>query len=321
MKGTFSLAATALAVVVTTAMPAAAQDYPTATVRIVVPFPPGGSTDIVGRLLANHLGEAWKQTVVVENRPGGNGMLGPTFVARSKPDGYTLLLAAPSIATAVTSMKDMPINPEKDLDGVSQLISTDYAVAVNSKQPMKTLKELIDAAKANPGKLNYGFFAVGSRLTTEYFSTLAGIKMNAVGYKGENPMVTALASGEVQVGLSTIAAMREFANRGEVRILAITGAKRSPVFPDVPTAAEAGLPAFDSSVWFGMFAPAGTPAAIKNKVSQEIGRFVQQPEVIAKMESFGLTPKASTPEQMSRHLSQDIKRAVDTAKLAGIEPQ
>ncbi len=320
MKGSIKLAIAAAAAIVTVA-PVMAQDYPTAAVRIVVPFPPGGSTDIVGRLLASHLGDAWKQTVVVENRPGGNGMLGPTFVARSKPDGYTFLLAAPSIATAVTSMKDMPINPEKDLEGVSQLISTDYAMAVNAKQPMKTLKEVIDFAKANPGKLNYGYFAVGSRLTTEYFSTLAGIKMNPVGYKGENPMVTALASGEVEVGLSTIAAMREFANRGEVRILAITGEKRSPVFPDVPTAAEAGLPAFDSSVWFGIFAPAGTPAAIKNKVSQEIARFTQKPDVIAKMESFGLTPKASTPEQMSRHLSTDIKRAVETAKLAGIEPQ
>lgn len=321
MKANLGAIAIAAMTLASLAAPVAAQDYPTATVRIVVPFPPGGSTDIVGRLLANHLGSQWKQTVVVENRPGGNGMLGPTYVARSKPDGYTILLAAPSIATAVTSMKDMPINPEKDLEGVSQLIATAYAVAVNSKQPFKSLKELIDYARANKDKLNYGYFSVGSRLTTEFFSTLADIQMAPVGYKGEALMSTALAAGEVQVALATIAAMREFVNRGEIRILAITGDTRSKVFPDIPTAKEAGLPAFDTTVWFGLFAPAGTPAPIKNKISEEVRRFTLLPEVIAKMEGFGLTPRASTPEEMSRHLSQDIKRAIETAKRAGIEPQ
>ena len=298
-----------------------AQDYPSAPVKIVIPFPPGGSTDLVGRLLAVYLNNQWKQTVIVENRPGGNGMLGPTFVARSKPDGYTILLAAPSIATAVTSMKDMPINPEKELDGVSQLIHTEYVVAVNSKLPVKTLQELIAYAKANPGKLNYGSFAVGSQLTTEFFKSIAGIDMAHVGYKGEALMVQAVAQGEVQVGLATTVTLKEPAARGEVRILAVTGDTRSKVFPNVPTAEEAGLPGFDTTVWFGLFAPAGTSMDIKRKIAAEVAGFVKQQEVISKMEAFGLTPRASTPEAMSRHLSQDIKRALEVAKKAGIEPQ
>jgi len=257
----------------------------------------------------------------VENRPGGNGMLGPTYVARSKPDGYTLLLSAPSIATAVTSMKDMPINPEKDLDGVSQLIHTEYVIAVNSKLPVKTLRELIDYAKANKGKLNYGYFAVGSRLTSEYFNTLAGIEISSVGYKGEALMVAAAAAGEVEVAIATTVTLREPAARGEVRVLAVSGDTRSKVFPDVPTAGEAGLKGFDVSVWFGLLAPAGTPAAIKNRISAEVAEFTKLPDVIAKMESFGLTPRASTPEAMSRLLTEDIKRAVAVAKKAGIEPQ
>lgn len=303
------------------AAPAAAQDYPTASVRLVIPFPPGGSTDLVGRLLAAYLGEQWKQTIVVDNRPGGNGMLGPTFVARAKPDGYTILLAAPSIATAVTTMKDMPIDPEKELEGVSQLIHTEYVLAVNSKLPVKSLAELVAYAKANPGKLNYGSFAVGSRLTSEFFKTLAAIDLVHVGYKGEALMVQAIAANEVQLGLATTVTMREPAARGEIRVLAVTGDTRSKVFPDVPTAAEAGMPAFDTSVWFGLFAPAGTPSAIKTRIAAEVAKFVKQPDVIAKMEAAGLTPRASTPEAMSRHLSVDIKRAIETAKRAGIEPQ
>ncbi len=315
------LAAALTVVAAVSAAPANAQDYPSSSIRLVIPFPPGGSTDLVGRLLAAYLGDQWKQTVIVDNKPGGNGMLGPTFAARSKPDGYTILLAAPSIATAVTSMKDMPIDPEKELEGVSQLIHTEYVVAVNSKLPVKSLKELITYAKANPGKLNYGSFAVGSRLTSEYFNSIAGVDITHVGYKGEALMVAAVASGEVQLGLATTVTLKEPAARGEVRILAVTGDTRSKVFPDVPTAEEAGLPAFDTTVWFGLFAPAGTPPAIKNKIAAEVAKFVKQPDVIAKMEGAGLTPRASTPEAMSRYLSQDIKRAVETAKRAGIEPQ
>lgn len=321
IKGIAAGVAACAMAAVAIASPALAQEYPATTVKIVVPFPPAGSTDLVGRLLAAYLQSEWKQTVVVENRPGGNGLLGPTFVAKSKPDGYTILLAAPSLATAVTSMKDMPIDPKKDLEGVSQLIHTEYVVSVNAKQPFKTLKDLVDYAKANPNKLNYGYFAVGSRLTSEFFASLADIRMSSVGYKGEALMVGAVASGEVEVGLATSVTLREPAARGEVRVLAVTGDKRSKVFPNAPTAAESGMPEFDTSVWFGLFAPAGTPMPIKQKISAEVAKFVQQPDVIAKMEGFGLAPRASTPEAMSKLLATDIERAIATAKRAGIVPQ
>ncbi len=313
--------AAAAAAALSLSFAAGAQDYPSNVIRIVVPFPPAGSTDLVGRLLATHLGNVWNQTVVVDNRPGGNGMLGPTYVARSKPDGYTLLLAAPSLATSVASMKVMPIDPEKDLVGVSQLIRTEYVVAVNAKLPVKNVQDFIAYAKANSGKLNYGYFGVGSRLTAEYFNLLTGIKTLPVGYKGEALMVQAVAAGEVQIGIATAVPMRERVGRGELRVLMVTGESRSKVFPDAPTAAEAGVPKFDHNVWFGLFAPAGTSRQIRDKIAAEVAKFVKDPEVIARMNAFGLTPYSSSPDEMSAHVSKEMKRALEMAKRVGLEPQ
>ncbi len=300
---------------------ASAAEWPANTVKIVVPFPPGGSTDLVGRLLATYLNSKWKQTVIVENKPGGNGMLGPTAVAKSKPDGYTFLLAAPTIATAPATVKNMPITPMKDLEGVSQLIETDYIIAINSSIPAKTLKEFIALAKANPGKYNYGSYATGARLSTEYFKSLSGTDLTYVGYKGEALAIQALIANEVQVVIATSVTLKEPVLKGQVRALAISGPKRSSGLPNVPTTKEAGLPEFDQMVWFGMFAPAGTPADIKNKMSAAIAEFSKLPDTIAKLGAVGLTPKASTPKELSDYLAKETGIAVKTAKQAGIEPQ
>lgn len=301
------------------ALPAQAQSWPNQTVRIVIPFPPGGSTDLVSRMMAAHFQTAWKQSVIVENKPGGNGMLGPTYVVKSKPDGYTILLAAPSLATAPATMKVMPIDPQKDLDAISQAVESPYVVSVNTKVPVKTLQKLIDYAKKNPDKLNYGSFAVGSRLTTERFARIAGVKMNHVGYRGEALMMAATASGEVDVGLATPVTMMEYHSRGSIRILAVTSDQRLPALKDVPTTKEAGLGEFDTTVWFGLFAPAGTPIEIRRKIAAEVGVWAKTADAIKKLEGVGFRPKASTPEALAKHLQAETQRSLEIGKAIGIE--
>ena len=212
-----------------------AADYPAGRVTLVVPFPAGGSTDLVARLLAQHLSMVWKQAVIVDNKPGGNAMLGPTFVAKSAPDGYTLLISAPTIATAPATMKVMPIDPLKELSAISQLVEMPNVVTINSMLPFKTLRELIDYAKLNPDKLNSGTFAPGSVLTSSRFNAAAGVKMPTVGYRGEALMMAATAAGEVQVGISTPVTALENLARGQVRALAVTSDTRMAIFKDVPT--------------------------------------------------------------------------------------
>lgn len=300
---------------------AVAADYPASAVRLVIPFPPGGSTDLVGRLLAAHFGAAWKQTVIVENKPGGNGMLAPTYVSKAQPDGYTLLLASPSVATAPATMKIVPIDAQKDLSPISQLVESPNVVFVNSKMPVKTLQELIDYAKANPGKLNSGTYAMGSRLTSGRFNVIANVNMPNVGYRGEALMIAAVAAGEAEVGIATPVTMAEFIARGQIRLLAVSSAKRLSAFPDVPTAAEAGLPAFDLSAWFGLFAPPQTPLAIRSFIAKEVAVFAQQKHVIDTLATAGFSPKASSPDELASFLASETKIAIETAKAIGLEKQ
>jgi tripartite-type tricarboxylate transporter receptor subunit TctC len=301
--------------------PVAAQEYPSRNVTLVIPFPPGGSTDLVGRLLAQSLSEAWKHSVVVENRPGGNGMLGPTYVAKSKPDGHTLLFAAPSIANAKATMKSPPIDPIKDLSPVSQLTEVPYIISVNSKLPVSNLNELIALAKKDPGKLNAGWFAVGSRMTSEFFSDVAGITMTSIGYRGEALMLAALGTGEVQVGISTPVNVSELLSRGEIKALAVTSAERMEAFPDVPTTREAGLPEFAPLVWFGLFAPAGTPDEIRQYISAQVAKFAVDPKISAKLKAAGFTAKSSTPEELGRHLAQETDRVTKIGERIKFEKQ
>ena len=298
-----------------------AADYPAGRVTLVVPFPAGGSTDLVARLLAQHLSMVWKQAVIVDNKPGGNAMLGPTFVAKSAPDGYTLLISAPTIATAPATMKVMPIDPLKELSPISQLVEMPNVVTINGTLPFKTLRELIDYAKLNPDKLNSGTFAPGSVLTSSRFNAAAGVKMPTVGYRGEALMMAATAAGEVQVGISTPVTALENLARGQVRALAVTSDTRMAIFKDVPTSAEAGLPEFNPTAWFALLAPAGTALELRRFISTEVGVFVKKPEVVAKLQGAGLVPKASTPEAFGAFLERETKSAIDTAEAVGLEKQ
>lgn len=295
--------------------------YPSGQVRIIVPLPPGGSTDFVARLLAGHLATAWKQSVIVENRVGGNAMLGPTYVAKSAPDGHTLLLGPPTVATAPATMKVLPIEPVKDLAAISQLVEMPNVITVNAKLPVNTLKELLAYAKANPGKLNSGTFAMGSQLTSGRFNATAGLNMRLVGYRGEALMMQATAGGEVEVGIATPITIAEHLSKGQIKALAVTSEQRLPALKDVPTTREAGMPEFTTTAWFGLFAPAGTPMELRRFISAEVAIFAKSPDAVAKLTAVGLLPKASTPEAMQAFFEQETKSAIETGAAIGLEKQ
>jgi tripartite-type tricarboxylate transporter receptor subunit TctC len=300
---------------------APAADFPTRQVRVIVPFPPGGPTDTVALILADHFSAVLKQPVIVENRPGGNSVIGTAAVAHSAPDGYTLMLASPSLSTFKVLFKQPSVDVEKDLAPISQLTSFPFVLAVNANLPVDSLSEFIAHAKKNPGKLNYGAFAAGQMLPSELFKKVAGIDLFRVPYQGEALAMTALARGDVQVVLTTIMTAKPMVDAGRVKGLAVTAAERSPTLPEVPTMAEAGLPEFDASNWFGLVAPANTPLEIQRKVADEIAVFVKKPDVIGRYATLGLTPRSSTPEEFARFISSEIKRWSEVAQFAAIEPQ
>ncbi len=311
----------ALGVIALFTCPAGAAEYPAGPVRIIVPLPPGGSSDLTARLLATYLGNQWKQTVIVENRAGANGLIGMTAVARAKNDGYTLLFGVPSVTTVRALIKDATIDPVKDLEGVSQVVESVFVVAVNGQLPVKNAAEFNAYVKANAGKLNFGTYAAGNRLIAEFYNQLSQLKMTHVSYKGESFAVAALAAGEVHMVVGTAVTMKEKAAQGAIKIIAVSGDARIPSMPDVPTAQEQGIKGFDPALWFGVHAPAGTSADIKRQIAAEIAQFVRRPDVIEKLDGFGLTGKASSPDEFQKFLVKDAQIWVDVAKFAGIEPQ
>lgn len=300
---------------------AEAADYPTASIKVIVPFPPGGSSDLTARLLAMHLGERFKQTVVIENRPGGEGMIGPTLAARAKPDGYTLLLGAPTLVTARATMKSLAIQPIGDLEGVSQLIESPNVVVINARLPATDLRGFIDYTKANPGKTFYGTYSPTGQLTYHLLRMRTGIDLTQVAFKGEALTVSAIVANEVQAGFVTTVTAVPRVKEGTVKALAVTANRRLPSLPDAPSAEEAGVPGFHVATWFGILAPRGTPLQIKTKLADEIAVFAKRPDTIEKLRVVGFEPKASTPDEFDRFLAASEKQWLGVAKAAGITPQ
>lgn len=310
-----------LLVAATFSMSSTAAEYPSTIIKMIVPFPPGGSADLVARTYTRHLSERLKQTIVIENRPGGDGMIGPTAVARSRADGYTLLLGAPTLATARATMKNLPIDPTKDLDAVSQVVESPYVVTVNASLPVKDLKSFVDYSKANVGKLNYGSWSTGGQLMYGFFRQLTGADLTHVGYKGEAITVNAVAANEVQAAFATSVNVVAGVAAGTLRALAVTGSSRISSLPDTPTTAEAGVKEFVATVWFGVFAPAGTPNNIKTKLSAEIVQIAKLDDVIDRLKAVGFTPKTSTPDDFTKFVSSEEKRWLEIAATVGITPQ
>ena len=287
-----------------------AQGYPNKPVKIIVPFPPGGATDIVTRVAAQKLSEVWGQSVIVENHGGAGGNIGAEAAAKSAPDGYTLFMTSGSIVTANQFIyKKMPFDPAKDLIPITNVASGPQVIVVNPAFPAKTLKEFIDLARAKPGTLNYGHAGIGSQthLAAENFLYTANLDVTSVPYKGEGPAATDLVSNQINMVTSNIAAVIGFVNQGKLRALAVTGKQRSPQLPDVPTVGET-LPGFENIGWFGLMAPAGTPKEIIDKIYRDSAKFLDSTELRARLYVLGMVPVGNAPADFGKAIQDETAR-------------
>jgi len=318
-----ALAAGLMALVLCAA--AAAQQYPTKPIRVLVPYSPGGAVDTSTRILTNKLIERLGWVVVVDNRPGGNGFIAVGIAAKANADGYTLLSAhTGEFAVSPFVFKGVPFDLDRDFTAVTMLSDAPMAIVVNSKSPIRSLKDLVAMAKAKPGQVTYGSPGMGSvnQLSTEWLAVAAGIKLLHVPYKGGAPAVAAVASNEVMLTIAAIPGVTPHLQAGRVRVLGITTAKRSPQAPDLPTAQEGGIPALDASIWVGLFAPKGTPKAIINRIYKESVEVLKLPDVkaryasVAAAETIGMPPAA-----FHARVKQDAERYGKIVKTVGIQPQ
>lgn len=291
---------------------AQAQDWPTAhAIRFIVPYPPGGASDVTARLIGTELGESLKTPVVVENRPGANGIIALDTTARAAPDGYTILMAnlGPNAINAVV-YKKLPYDAIKSFAPVTLTTMVPQVLVVSPKLPVKSVKELIAYVKENPGKVTFASAGVGSsnHLSGELFNSMAGIKMLHVPYKGDAPSVVDVMAGVVDVALPTVIAAMPSIQSGGLRAIAVTSSKRVPSLPDLPTIAEAGLPGFDAVSWGGVMAPAGTSPAIVKRLNDEINAVLKRPDVVEKLASFGVQIVGSTPQEFGAYLEAEIAK-------------
>ena len=297
----------------------AGADYPKGVVRIILPQPAGGGTDTVARTVAQKLTEAWGQQVIVDNRPGANGIIGAEAVAKSKPDGYTYLYGFTSMLTINPSVyKSLPYDTLRDFAPVTQTVMNQMALVVNPYLPVRTVKELAALARSRPGELLYGSFGVGNQthLTTELFRLEAKLKMLHVPYKGETPSITELVGGQVALMFSPSAGVTPFVKSGRLRLLAIAGEKRSPAFPDTPTMVESGFPGVISTGWGALLAPAGTPQDIIQKTQGDVARGISQPDVRERLAALGADPVGSTPEQLGAWIKSELAKWTRVVKGA-----
>lgn len=301
----------AAAALFTLAGPAAAQDaWPNKPVRMIVPFAPGGSTDVIGRMLGQKLSAMWGQPVVVENRAGAGGNVGADVVAKSPGDGYTLLMASGSVTINPSLYKKMPFDTLKDLMPITNVTQGPMMVVVQDASPYRTLKDLIGAAKAKPGSINFASAGVGSQvhLAGENFADAAGVDIQHVPYKGESLGYNDLIAGQVQMMVGNYAAASALIGPNRLRALAITAKQRLPQMPDLPTAHEAGLPGFENIGWFGLFAPAGTPAAVIQKVQRDTATAMAETQIKARLYVQGLSPVVNSTADFKRQVEQELGR-------------
>lgn len=314
MNGLHRRVAVCITVIGTLAWPllatAQTSNYPDRPIKLIVPYPPGGSTDPAARLLAAEVGPRLGQTIVVENRPGAAGAIGTEAVARAAADGYTLLFHTSVISTDPTLKKSAPYDIKRDLTPVTLAVTGPYLMVVNPTLPVRNVAELIAYAKANPGKLNYGSAGQGSsgHLIGELFKKAAGIEMVHVAYKGGGPSITGLVGNEVQLVFDTFGGSRTLAESGKLRAIAVTSPGRSPLMPEVPTVSESGLKDFSAVYWLGLFAPSKTPPAIIEKLYQSFKVSLESPQVKSRMLEQGNVSQALSPQEFATTLDTDIQR-------------
>jgi tripartite-type tricarboxylate transporter receptor subunit TctC len=296
-----------------------AQNYPAKTVRVVIPWPPGGSNDIVGRLVAQKLSENLKQQFIVDNRGGAAGTIGADLVAKSPPDGYTIMIHSATHIANPHMYKKLPYDTLKDFAGISTLARQVGMLVVHPALPVKNLKEFMALARARPGELVYASSGNGSyvHLAMALVASMGHLKMTHVPYKGGGPAVISIVSGETQAMLATIGSMMAPLKSGKLRPIGVSSEDRVRQFPDVPTIAEAGLPGYEFTAWIGAFAPAGTPSAIVNKLNAEIRKVLADPTVAGKLAAQTLDPMPMTPEQFTQRLKSDYDKYGRLIKEAG----
>ena len=289
----------------------AADDYPSKPTRIVVPYPPGGFNDTLARTVGDRLSKTWKQSVVVDNRPGGNTLLGNGIVAKSAPDGYTILVT-PLPFSALPSLygAKLPYDALKDFTPLVWAGSTQNALVVRNDLGINNVRELIAYARQNPGKLNFGSTGSGSsnHLSMELFMSMTGVKLTHVPYKGSAPAVLAMLSGEIDVLFDNVPNVVQQIKAGKLKPLAVTGATRTVLLPETPTVMEAGVPGYEVTVWFGMQMPAGTPKPVVDRANQDIVRILRDPEVVKLFRDQGVEVVASSPEAFSELVQREVRK-------------
>ncbi len=303
---------------------AQAQSYPTGNVRLIVPFPPGGATDVLGRVVAHDLQELWKQNVIPEYKPGASGLLGTRQVITSPPDGYTLLLASTGAILSVAAAAgadSATYDVTRELAPISLVAAPAYILVVHPSVPVKSAAELIAYAKKNPGKLTFGSSGAGtaSHLSGALFGQMAGIELLHVPYRGTGPAVNDLLGGQINMLFSPPQVVAQHVATGKLRMIGTTGTERSALFPDYPTIADTGLPNYQSLGWFGLFAPAKTPREIVAKISADIGKTLKQPDSVKRLATAGAEPAPNSPEEFTAFVNKDIAKWLDLAKRAGIK--
>ena len=309
-----------LAVTASIVAPAAAQNYPVKTVRLIAPFAPGGATDVLARLTAQKLGERWGQSVIVDNRAGAGGNIGAEAAVRSAPDGYTLLVAGAPHAINMTLYRNLTYDLARDLVAINRIAGYPSAIVVHPSVPAKSVKELVALARARPGDLNFGSPGPGSpnRLAVELFMIMANVKMTHIPYKGgSGQMVTDLVAGHVQLASIGLPPSMEYVKAGRLRAIAVTSTKRSPLLPDVPTVSEAGLPGFDVTSWYGIFAPAALPGNLVARVNGDVSAILQAPDLRERLQRMDAEPSPLSPEDFARFVREEIAKWAKVVKASG----
>jgi tripartite-type tricarboxylate transporter receptor subunit TctC len=305
------------------ALPAWAQNvpYPSRPIRLVVGFAPGGSTDLVARLVATKLGERVGQQVVVDNRPGASGIIAADLVVKSQPDGYTLLVAGSSISTVGSLYKGKVFDVERDLAPVAMVATTPYLMVAHPSAGVKTLQEYVAYAKARPGKVSWGASAPGSvqHLSGELLKRLVGIDMVYIPYKGTGPMMPDFLGGRLQIVFDNVLVLTQHIKTGAAVGLAVTTAKRTPLLPDVPTIAESGFPGFDTSGWFSMYAAFRTPSVIIDKLNREILAMLGTADMRERLLAFGAIPLPGTPDDLRKQLAREVPAWRKVIREAGLK--
>jgi tripartite-type tricarboxylate transporter receptor subunit TctC len=298
-----------------------AQNFPSGQVRIIVPFPPGGATDVLGRVLAAGLQTAWGQTVISEYRPGAAGVIGTRQVVAAPADGLTLLMASTGAILALAGGQSGTFDVTRELAPVSLIAAPPYILVVNPNVPVRSATELIAYARANPGKLSFGSSGAGSasHLSGALFAQMTGTEMLHVPYRGTGPAVTDLLGGRIDLMFSPALVVTPHIAAGTLRVIGTTGAARSALFPDFPTIAETGLPDYQSLGWFGLFAPAGTPRDVVAKVSADVGRVLGSPEAKQRLAEQGAEPAPNAPDAFTAFVNADIAKWLDLARKTGIK--